>query len=69
VTWKPLDPYSGPPEDPEPTSEQIAIDVAYFKRCADHDGLPYDPQWDAWLAGDRPPPGARGLAEVKRRFG
>lgn len=69
MSWKPLDPYSGPPEDEPLTGQALADEVAFHKRTADLHGLPHDPEWDRWLAEDQGILGAAGLAEAKRRFG
>ena len=64
MSWKPLDPYSGPPEpDDELRGLDLLREVAYFKRCADHDGLPYDPEWDRWIAED--PAASLALAKLR----
>jgi hypothetical protein len=51
--WEPLDPYRG--EETEPlTGAALADLVAFYKRTADQNGEPYDPEWDQWLADDDP---------------
>lgn len=63
-----LDPYGGPDEEILPLKgKELAELVAFYKRTADQNGEPYDPEWDRWLAGPRPP-GANGLDEARRRF-
>lgn len=49
MTWKPLDPYAGPEETQLPTGQDLIEQVAYYKRTADQNGEPYDPEWDRWL--------------------
>ncbi len=52
--WVPLDPYSGEYdiEDEEPilTRAEMQAQVEFFKKLADRDGLPYDPEWERWIA-------------------
>jgi len=49
VSWTPLNPFKG--EEPEPASgEELVELVAFYKRTADQNGEPYDPEWDRWLA-------------------
>jgi hypothetical protein len=50
VSWTPLDPFSGPEELPIPTHAELTELVAFYKRSADQNGEPYDPEWDRWLA-------------------
>lgn len=49
---KPLNPYEGPEETEPLTGFELAAEVAFFKRTADQNGEPYDPEWDRWLAED-----------------
>lgn len=70
MTWKPLDPYAGPEEIEELTGEELAAEVAFYKRTADLQGLPHDPAWDRWLREDQGlTHGGGGVAEAQRRFG
>jgi hypothetical protein len=59
--WTPLDPYKG--QEPEPlTGQELRELVAFYKRTADQNGEPYDPEWDQWIADDEagtPPPPER----------
>jgi hypothetical protein len=51
AAWKPLDPYRG--KEIEPLHGQELIDlVDFYKRTADQNGEPHDPEWDRWLAED-----------------
>lgn len=49
MTWKPLDPYSGPEEIQPLTGQDLIEEVAFYKRTADLRGEPHDPEWDRWL--------------------
>ena len=70
MTWKPLDPFAGPAEEELPTGEELVELVAFYKRTADQNGEPYDPEWDRWVREDRGlHRGSLGLAEAARRFG
>lgn len=62
----PLDPYTGPDEIQPLEGEELAELVAFYKRTADQNGEPYDPEWDRWLNRRL---GAAGVAEARRRFG
>lgn len=47
-----LDPFVRP-GGTEPLTGQALIDeVAFYKRTADQNGEPYDPEWDEWLRND-----------------
>lgn len=46
-----LDPYKGPVEEVQPlTGQDLADEVAFYKRTADAHGEPHDPEWDRWLS-------------------
>lgn len=47
-----LDPFDGP-EEIEPLSGLALVElVAFYKRTADQNGEPYDPEWDRWIEED-----------------
>lgn len=51
-----LDPYSGPGasvDNDELTGRELRELVAFYKRTADQNGEPYDPEWDRWIEEDR----------------
>lgn len=50
---KPLNPYRGGPEPQPATGVELVELVAFYKRTADQNGEPYDPEWDRWIAEDR----------------
>ena len=54
MSWNPpLDPNGTWGEDIQPETGQALIDlVAFYKRTADANGEPYDPEWDRWLEED-----------------
>lgn len=65
-----IDPYSGPDEIEPLTGQELVDEVAFYKRTADQQGLPYDPEWDRWIREDQGlTKGAGGLIEAQRRFG
>jgi hypothetical protein len=52
--WRPVDPYTGPEDEIKPrTGRELEEEVAFYKRTADQNGEPYDPEWDRWLEEDR----------------
>jgi len=52
--WRPLDPYAGTADEIEPlTGRALQDEVTFYKRTADQNGEPYDPEWDRWLEEDR----------------
>lgn len=57
MSWSPIDPYAGPAEIEPLTGEDLVELVAYYKRTADQNGEPHDPEWDRWLV-------AAGLGEI-----
>ena len=49
--WKPLDPYVG--EEPQVlTGQALRDEIAHYRRTADQNGEPHDPEWDRWLTDD-----------------
>lgn len=65
-----IDPYDGPDEDEPATGQELVELVAYYKRTADQNGEPHDPEWDRWLREDQGRVGGNaGAAEARRRFG
>lgn len=47
-----MDPYAGPEEIEPLTGRDLIELVAFYKRTADQNGEPYDPEWDRWLMED-----------------
>jgi hypothetical protein len=52
MAFKPLDPYEGTETEPL-TGQDLVELVAFYKRTADQNGEPHDPEWDRWLAEDQ----------------
>jgi hypothetical protein len=59
----PLDPYEGPDEIEPLTGRELIELVAFYRRTADQNGEPHDPEWSQWLRED--PEAAAILASMR----